>query len=247
MVFMVLLVLLVLAGLAAWRGLRHLAWTLGGVALALFMLAGCGPLASVLLAGLRQGLVDAVTPSWGPRNVIVLLGGGTVLPEAGGAPQPALFAYGRLVKAASLYHDCKAAAHQCRLLISGGDSQGHQVTEAFVYAAVLRRLGCPARDLLLESHSRNTWQNARFSRVLLPPQAKQRLYLVSSAFHLRRALLYFAHFGMHPVAVSGGEMHARWSWWPQAWNIMLCDVALHEYVYIARYVVDRMMGQSQGV
>ena len=242
MVFTVLLVLPVLAGLAAWRRRPWLACGFGGAALLLLWAVGCGPVPRWLLARLQQPRAATSQPSWAARNAIVLLGGGTELPEAGGAPQPSILAYGRIVKAAELYRDCKAAGRQCLLLVSGGDSQHHQVAEAVVYGAVLRRLGIPVQDLMLEPRSRSTWQNAQFSRPLLQAYAPQRVFLVTSGFHLRRSLLYFAHFGIHPVPVSGGELRARMSSWPLSWNVAVCDVALHEYAGMVRYHEYDMMG-----
>lgn len=242
MVFTVLLVVLVLVGLAAWRRRPRLAGVLAGAALLLFLLVGCGPIPRWLLTRLQRPYGAASQQSWGARNAIVLLGFGTELPQAGGAPQPSILAYGRIVRAAELYHECKAAGRQCLLLVSGGDSQQHDVTEAKVYGAVLRRLGIPVQDLMLEARSSSTWQNAQFSRPLLQAWAPQRVFLVSSGFHLRRSLLYFAHFGIHPVPVSGGELRARMSWWPLSWNVAVCDIALHEYAGIARYYEYNLMG-----
>jgi len=242
MVFTVLLVLLVLAGVAAWRGRPRLACGLGGAALSLFLAVGCGPVPRWLLARLQGPYAGTSRQAWAGRNAIVLLGFGTELPLAGGAPQPSILAYGRIVKAAELYHECKAAGRECLLLVSGGDSQRHHVAEATVYGAVLRRLGIPAQDLVLETRSRSTWQNAQFSRPLLQAYAPQRVFLVSSGFHLGRSLLYFAHFGIHPVPVSGGELHARMSSWPLSWNVAVCDIALHEYAGIVRYHEYNLMG-----
>lgn len=242
MVLAMLSGLLVVSVLLAWRGHRRWAVGVSGAALGLCLLAACGPLPRWLLARLQPPRVTAPANGWAARNAIVLLGVGTELPAHGGTPQPSMLAYGRIVKAAELYRDCKVAGRQCLLLVSGGDSQQHHVAEATVYGAVLRRLGIPAQDLALETRSRNTWQNAQFSRPLLQAYAPQKVFLVTSGFHLRRSLLYFAHFGIHPVPVSGGELHARMSWWPLSWNVAVCDIALHEYAGMARYHEYRLMG-----
>jgi uncharacterized SAM-binding protein YcdF (DUF218 family) len=241
MVLSVLFVLLLLALFAGWRRWRRLAWTLAGLSALLFLAAACGPLPRWLLASLQRPYAATSPQPWAGRNAIVLLGAGTEL-RTGGAPEPTLLAYGRIVKAAALYRDCKSAGRQCLLLVSGGDSQNHRVTEADVYGDVLRRLGVPAQDLQLEPRSRSTWQNAQFSRPLLAAWGAQRVVLVSSGVHLRRSLLYFAHFGIHPVPVDGGDVSPWMSWWPQSWNLALCDLALHEYVGIARYYEYNAMG-----
>jgi uncharacterized SAM-binding protein YcdF (DUF218 family) len=240
MVLSVLLVLLLLALLAAWRRWRRTAWSLAAVTVLLFLLAACGPLPRWLLAGLQRPYAVAAPQAWAARNAIVLLGAGTEV--AYGGTQPSLLAWGRIAKAAALYRSCKAAGRECLLLVSGGDSQGHHASEAEVYGGVLRRLGVPAADLQLEARSRNTWQNAQFSRPLLEAWAPRRVVLVSSGAHLRRSLLYFAHFGILAVPADGGDVSPLMSWWPQSWNLALTDLALHEYTGIARYHEYNAMG-----
>lgn len=241
MVFAVLGIGVALAWLAGWRRWRRLAWGLGAATLLLFLAAGCGPLPQWLLAGLQRSWAAAPAPVWASRNAIVLLGAGTLLPRHGAA-QPTPAGARRILEAAMLYRDCETAGAQCLLLVSGGDSQGHHVTEAAVYGGVLRRLGVPASDLQLEARSRSTWQNAEFVRPLLQAWAPQRIVLVTSGWHLRRSLLYFAHFGIHPVPADGGDLSAQLSWWPQSSNLALCDLALHEYAGIARYYEYERMG-----
>jgi hypothetical protein len=42
--------------------------------------------------------------------------------------------------------------------------------------------------------------------------------------------------------VDGGDVSVRMSWWPQSGNLALCDLALHEYLGIARYHEYNAMG-----
>jgi len=237
----VLATLLLLALLAGWRGRRWLARGLVVLALSWLLAAGCGPMPQWLLAGLQGPYVATATGSWAPRNAIVLLGAGTALVDHS-AVEPSFFADGRIVQTVALYRACKAAGRLCRVLVSGGDAQHHGEAEATAYGKVLRRLGVPAQDLQLETHSMNTWQNAQFSRPLLRDYGAQRVLLVSSALHLRRSLLYFAHFGIRPTPVRGDWLVPVWSFAPLGWNLALTDAAWHEYVGIARYHVYNALG-----
>ncbi|WP_201983851.1 YdcF family protein [Hymenobacter rubidus] len=89
-----------------------------------------------------------------------------------------------------------------RIIISGGSGSTTPaaVTEAAELATLLRLAGVPSRDLLLEERSRNTRENALYTKELLAqyPNIKS-LVLVTSAFHQRRALGCFAKVGLHPV------------------------------------------------
>jgi uncharacterized SAM-binding protein YcdF (DUF218 family) len=156
--------------------------------------------------------------------------------------EPSFFANGRLFSALSLYHDCRMAQADCKLLISGGDPQGHGATEAEVYRMALLRAGVPASDLMVEPRSLTTWQNAQFSKPLLEADGAQRVLLVTSGLHLRRSLLFFAHFGLHPQPVRGDYVKPDWSFYPVAWNFMVADAALHEYTGLARYHFYSAMG-----
>lgn len=241
-----MLIVLVLLGLA----LRALKWrrTAGAalwLAVLLFLATGCGLLPAWLLGNLQGPYARRPTIAWAPRNAIVLLGAGTVrTPD--GAVEPTLFANGRINEALALYRECKASGNDCKLEASGGDALHTGQPEATVYGALLQRLGVPAADLLLEPRSMNTWQNAQFSAPLVRGYGAQRVLLVSSATHLRRASLYFAHFGIATTPVRGDWLKERMDWWPQSWNFAVTDLALHEYLGVLRYRVYNAMGWNAG-
>ena len=128
----------------------------------------------------------------------------------------------------ALYRECKASGSDCKLEVSGGDARHIGESEAAVYAAALERMGVAPADLLLEPRSMNTWQNAQFSAPLLHGYRAQRVLLVSSAIHLRRASLYFAHFGIVATPVRSDWLKECMQWWPLSWNFAVTDLALHE-------------------
>ncbi|WP_057668142.1 YdcF family protein, partial [Xanthomonas citri] len=172
-----------------------------------------------------------------------LLGAGTVRPEGRDAVAEAnLFAYGRIVESARLYWQCRHSGGDCKIEISGGDARGLGLSEAVVYQRVLLGLSIPRADLIMEPSSMNTWQNAQFSQPLLRDYRPDRIALVSSATHLRRAELYFRHFGIDATPVRADWLTATWSILPQSYNFTLADVALHEYLGIARYQVYQWLG-----
>ena len=112
---------------------------------------------------------------------------------------------------------CSSAAHLARriergvelfrqgaaplLLLSGG---GHGAEPE---AVIMRRLalasGVPEAALLLEPHSRNTWENAEESAHLLRLRGLRRVVLVSDRAHLPRAALLFRLAGLDIAGRSG--------------------------------------------
>ncbi|HUH31522.1 MAG TPA: YdcF family protein [Rhodanobacter sp.] len=241
MTMSLLLILLVLAWLAARRRWRRSSGALLAVSLALFVLVGCGVASTWLLTSLQAPYVTRPALVWAPRNAIVLLTASASRLPTGGE-EPGMRAYGRIAQAAMLYRDCKRSGAVCTLLVSGGDPGGYGTSLAEIYAAVLQRLGVPVADLLLEPHSRNTWQNAKFVQPMVHAIGPTRVWLVTSAFHLRRAVLYFARFGIPVVPVRADYVDVRPRWLPTASNFELTDVALHEYLGVVRYRVYDAMG-----
>lgn len=238
-VLLILLALAVLLGLVRWRRSSR---ALLALALLLLLAVGCGPLPNWLLARLQADYVVDAPIVWGQRNVIVLLGAGTV--RVGGSDQveASLFAHGRIDKAAALYRECRRAGHACKIEVSGGDARALGQSEAAIYAGDLQRLGVDAADLLLEPRSMNTWQNAQFSGPILQASGADRVLLVSSGFHLRRGMLYFSHFGIRATPVRADYVDGVLSWLPLSYNFTMADLSLHEYAGIARYRVYNAMG-----
>jgi uncharacterized SAM-binding protein YcdF (DUF218 family) len=237
----VLFVMLLLAALLYRLRRRRLGHTLIALSLLLFLGIGCGPVPRFLLRSLQGAYYMEPPIDWAQRNAIVLLGAGTVGPNDERL-QPSYYANGRILRAAQLYDACKAAGKECRLLVSGGDSQDHGEPEAVVYVRALRALGIPEADLVVEARSMSTWQNAQFSRPLLAEYAPQHIVLVTSAIHLQRSLLYFAHFGITPQPVAGDWIRANRIPIPVSWNFVATDAAVHEHLGILRYHVYNMLG-----
>lgn len=87
-----------------------------------------------------------------------------------------------------------------KIIVSGGQN-GLFREDDFVEAAFVARhlieLGIPAVDLLLETRSRNTIENARFSKKLLDSAGgtNTKTVLITSAFHMPRAMATFEQEG----------------------------------------------------
>jgi uncharacterized SAM-binding protein YcdF (DUF218 family) len=60
--------------------------------------------------------------------------------------------------------------------------------EAQDMAEFLKGIGCPEKALVLEGRSRNTYENAVESAAWLREHGKKKVLLVTSAFHMRRAV-----------------------------------------------------------
>ncbi|WP_130618142.1 YdcF family protein [Dyella amyloliquefaciens] len=239
----VLFAMMLLAWWCFRRRWRRFGTVMATLTVVLLFAVGSGAIPRILLHPLQGHYSPAPRIDWAGTNVIVLLAGGTAV--VGDEPlQPSYFADGRVLRAAQLYSECHAAGKVCRLLVTGGDSQDHGEAESVVYGRALRRLGIPETDILLETRSMTTWQNAQFSRPILVAQAPQHVVLVTSGVHLRRSLLYFGHFGIEPQPVAGDWVNPRRELFPDSWNVLLTDACMHEYLGILRYYVYNALGMN---
>jgi len=91
-----------------------------------------------------------------------------------------------------------------RILVSGGSGYVDQsAKEAPLMAALLTTMGIPKEAIILESESRNTFENAVFSKKLMEENDIRRVALVTSAWHMRRSAAIFkrADIEFAPYAV----------------------------------------------
>lgn len=203
-------------------------------------LAGAEPLPRALLATLDSPFAELAPPEWGESNAIILLGSGTV--RIGGKSFPDVIGYGRVTEAATAYRACVAGGHSCTIVASGGAPRGQAEAEADVMAETLIGLGVPESDIVRETRSRNTFENARFTRQALIDKSFERIFLITSGFHMRRSLLYFRHFGISAKPLPAFTLEPEKTWIPVAFNVALTDIALHEYVGMVRYRFYNAMG-----
>ena len=84
-----------------------------------------------------------------------------------------------------------------RIVISGGEGtlvlQGQSDTVAA--EKMLTALGVTADRLILENKSRNTDENARFTKEMIAPKPGETWLLVTSAFHMPRSMALFRKAG----------------------------------------------------
>jgi uncharacterized SAM-binding protein YcdF (DUF218 family) len=168
----------------------------------LLTIGGFSPLANWLLYPL-----EARFPPWdeshgAPDGIVVL--GGAIDPDLSAVHGVAVFEApaDRIIAAAALARRYPSA----RIVLSGGNNNlvfSNAARESDVAAAVLESLGLAKERLIVERRSRNTVENAEFSKTLAAPKPGERWLLVTSAFHMPRAIGVFrkAGFEVEPYPV----------------------------------------------
>ena len=79
-------------------------------------------------------------------------------------------------------------ASPCMIVVTGGQGKDEPAPEGRVMRDYLLRLGVPAEQILCDESSVNTRENLRFARDLLGSEKEWRVLVVSSDYHLPRAI-----------------------------------------------------------
>lgn len=218
----------VLAGVLLWPLWPRFSRWLAGIAAALLVILSLPAVSGTLIWSLEQGL-PLTPPADKPPGAIVILS--AELTRTAG-PHP-----GVVVGPLTLER-MRAGAELARrthlpVLVSGG-SAGSDVPPL---AAVMR--DAMARDFLLpvrwtEDRSVDTWQNARDSAAILRANGITSIYLVTHAWHERRALIAFRATGLTvtaaPVLLDRPSMLVFEDFLPRARSWLESYYALHEWI-----------------
>ncbi|HEV7253426.1 MAG TPA: YdcF family protein [Mesorhizobium sp.] len=187
------ILLLGLGWLAAWLGWRRIGLTAGLISFLVLALSAWTTFGALLLHPLEDRFAR---PKDLPEQVagIVVLGGGfegAVNLARGGYELNA--AADRFVEAAVLARRFPGA----RVVVSGGTGalilEGEE--DAVTAERLLTALGVARERLILEARSRNTFENARFTKDLVRPAPGETWLLVTSAFHMPRSVGLFREVG----------------------------------------------------
>ncbi|MCR5030040.1 MAG: YdcF family protein [Selenomonadaceae bacterium] len=199
---------------------------------------------SFVSSALMRNLESAYLPPENPSgDVIVTLGGGATqdTPDMDGKGGLTDGASSRLLTAARLYHRLHVP-----VLITGGQVFEDWGAEALIARRLLLGLGVPERDIIVETESKTTGQNAAYTAAILKRYGLSRPILVTSAFHMKRSVLNFEKNGVavtpyptgYRVNVSTRALHyTRFA--PQAYHLDNSVCVLQEEL---RYWVTRLTG-----
>ncbi len=222
---------------------RRLGSWLVVTSLVLVVLAGYSPLGNVLILPLEQRF-PPWDPSRGAPDGIVVLGGAikSDLSAARGAValNDAAERITATVELARRYPDA-------RIIFSGGSgSLFDTISEAPFAVKELAALGVAPDRITAEEQSRNTVENAVFSQLLAQPKPGERWLLVTSAFHMPRAVGTFRAAGFpveaYPVdwrTRGPGDATALFPALPA--GLAVTDIAVHEWIGL---VVYRLTGRT---
>lgn len=212
-----------------WRNNRKPALVLLGITLLLY-LSMTSLVSDRLIGSLERKYVQ---PARIEGDVIVVLGAGAAsgTPDINGEGNLFGHAANRLLTAARLYRETGIP-----ILLSGGQVFADSGNEANIGKRQLIGLGIPEEDILTENQSLNTEQNAVNTAAVMKENGLSRPVLVTSGFHMARAMQQFEHAGLTPqpyptdyIASRGTSFHSG-QFTPSPGAASQTGTALKEYL-----------------
>ena len=135
-----------------------------------------------------------------------------------------------------------------RLVFSGGSAKlsPDDWTEADVARMLWRQLGVPDDRMSFEDKSRDTWQNAVFTKELVQPKPGERWLLVTSAMHMPRSVGIFRKIGFdvipYPVDYQTGSVRGDFAGFRKpADAVRILQSASHEWIGLVSYYLTGKM------
>ena len=204
---------------------------------AVFAVVGSLPVGAWLLLPLENRF-PANPPLPDRLAGVIVLGGATEPDLTAGRGQPALKeAAERLTALVAL------SQHMADLKVvhTGGSGEllGSPLSEAEVVARFLGEQGVDPARVIFEDRSRNTWENAVFTRELVRPEAGSCWLLVTSAWHMPRSVGVFRRAGWqvlpYPVDFRTTGALELFETFDVAERLIELDLAVHSWLGMVVY------------
>lgn len=220
-----------------WRGL-----SLGllGAAVAVLLVFGFSPAPNYILSPLEERFPQFHDDGRPVTGIMVL--GGAEVPGVG-IPRnaPAFNDAGERVMA---FADLARRYPQARLAFIGGSGnlweKPGQELESRMMQLALGPLGIDPARVEFEKRSRNTGENAAFAKAMLKPGPGERWLLITSAFHMPRAVGCFRAVGFevvpYPVDFRTAGPDRLWdSFSNAATGLDFTDISVREWIGLVAY------------
>ncbi|AJI52739.1 YdcF family protein [Francisella philomiragia] len=194
----------------------------------IYYLVGSGVIGNILAKPLRLESTDI--KQCANTKAIILLGAG--INNAFNKLEPSISAYDRILKTAEVYNQ-----YPQDIIISGGYTSDYKLSEAEVYADILYKLGIPKSKIRLEKQSKNTYENARFTKQILNDK-NAKYCLITGGIHYQRAKLIFDSFNINTINIASSKVTPEISFLPNAYNFYITQTIIHEYLGIVKFYLS---------
>ncbi len=162
------------------------------------------------------------------RWIVVLAGGHTSDPQISSTSQLSPASLIRLAEGIRLYNSLP----ECKLILSGG-KVFDPISNAKALADVAMALGVYERDIVLEQDSKDTKDEAIFTKDIV---GNGKFILVTSASHMPRSMALFRKQGMEPIPaptdyfVKESQGEGFLIPFPSSYGLVKARMAFYEYL-----------------
>ena len=198
-------------------------------------LASLGPFANILIRPLETAHPIPQNPQ---GDVIIMLTGGAYdyAPDLSGTGTPGPSTIERLMTAARLHRQLKIP-----IIVSGGQVFPDRPAISQVTQRFLVDIGIEADQIIQEDQSRDTLENAQYSKEICIQKGYTHPIVVTSASHMPRSIFSFDRVGLKvtpcPCAMTTWQdMEYSWnSFLPNARALEKTSSAMHEWLGLVFY------------
>jgi uncharacterized SAM-binding protein YcdF (DUF218 family) len=198
------------------------------------------PLSDAMIRGLES---EYGIPKNVKGNVIILLGRGVAdkAPDLTGVGAPSGSYLTRIVTAVRLQKRLHIP-----IIVSGRlgaeakeDKAKNKVIEDHIVKRFLTDLGVPAKKIIVEDKSRDTFENVKFTKEICDRSGFKAPVLVTSAYHLKRAVMTFDKVGLKVLPFPAG--FESWEGKEYKWqsylpgDFSIASIAIKEYLGLVFY------------
>ncbi len=223
---------------------RRLASWLVVTSLVLIAFVGYSPLGNMLILPLEQRFPPWDASHGAPDGIVVL--GGAISP--GISLARGAVALNDAAERITVTAELARRYPNVRIIFSGGTSslRFNAPVEAPFAVKELEALGVARDRITAEEQSRNTIENAVFSRLIAQPKPVERWLLITSAFHMPRAIAAFRAAGFPVEACpvdwrTRGPIDETLPFASFTEGLTMTDYAVHEWLGLLVY---RLTGRT---
>lgn len=234
--FCILLSLLFIIKINGWKNK-----TLALIPILLLWIASSFPTAQYLIGKLESGYPPVEIDRLPKADAIVVLGGMINNLTIHEARIELMDSSDRITDSILIYKKKKAED----IIFTGGSGVlfYQKNPEAVLAKRFLVSFGIPEDKVIIEKDSKNTRENAFYTARILAEKNKKKIILVTSAFHLKRALPLFEKQGLEVIAFPTDYKSLKMDFYwdviiPSAGSLEVTTIALKE---LAGYWAYKMM------
>jgi len=232
-IFWILIILCAIAWKLKWRKVSRYA---GIGAFLFFFLFSASPLPVWMIRNLEQQYPVYSPAATGKNiNILVLGAGNTNDSTLTELHRLSNTASGRLTEGVRLYNILKGS----RMVFSGWSSKPDRLAQAELAARAAVSLGVNPTDTLMLIKPTTTWEEAVAYKKRFG--SKEPFLLVTSAWHMPRAMETFRRKGLNPIPAPADFLvkispdQSLYNFWPSEGKLKFTQIAAHEYFGMLYY------------